>query len=51
VIVCVHGWRTSNALGALLVTGGMLLLVYALVQAPEVGWGTTRTIAELPRRP
>ena len=25
----------------------MLLLVYALVKAPDVGWGTTRTIAEL----
>jgi EmrB/QacA subfamily drug resistance transporter len=36
-----------DALGALLVTGGMLLLVYALVKAPDVGWGTTRTIAEL----
>ena len=36
-----------DALGALLVTGGMLLLVYALVKAPDVGWGTTRTIGEL----
>jgi EmrB/QacA subfamily drug resistance transporter len=36
-----------DALGALLVTGGMLLLVYALVQAPDVGWGAPRTIAEL----
>src|SRR5438552_7894047 len=36
-----------DALGALLVTGGMLLLVYALVKAPEVGWGTTRTVVEL----
>jgi EmrB/QacA subfamily drug resistance transporter len=36
-----------DALGAFLVTGGMLLLVYALVKAPEVGWGATRTIAEL----
>src|SRR5215471_5072395 len=36
-----------DALGAMLVTGGMLLLVYALVKAPNVGWGTTRTIAEL----
>ena len=36
-----------DALGALLVTGGMLLLVYALVKAPDVGWGTTRTVAEL----
>jgi EmrB/QacA subfamily drug resistance transporter len=36
-----------DALGALLVTGGMLLLVYALVKAPDIGWGATRTIAEL----
>jgi MFS family permease len=36
-----------DLLGATLVTGGMLLLVYALVKAPSVGWGTTRTIAEL----
>ena len=36
-----------DALGAALVTGGMLLLVYALVRAPDVGWGTARTIAEL----
>jgi EmrB/QacA subfamily drug resistance transporter len=36
-----------DALGAMLVTGGMLLLVYTLVKAPDVGWGATRTIAEL----
>jgi EmrB/QacA subfamily drug resistance transporter len=36
-----------DALGALLVTSGMLLLVYSLVKAPEVGWGATRTIAGL----
>ncbi len=36
-----------DALGAVLVTGGMLLLVYTLVKAPDVGWGTTRTIAGL----
>ena len=36
-----------DALGAVLVTGGTLLLVYALVKAPDVGWGATRTIAEL----
>jgi EmrB/QacA subfamily drug resistance transporter len=36
-----------DALGAALVTGGMLLLVYALVKAPDTGWGATRTIAEL----
>jgi EmrB/QacA subfamily drug resistance transporter len=36
-----------DALGAVLVTGGMLLLVYALVKAPTVGWGSARTIGEL----
>ena len=36
-----------DALGAFLVTGGMLLLVYTLVKAPDVGWGATRTIAGL----
>jgi EmrB/QacA subfamily drug resistance transporter len=36
-----------DALGALLVTGGMLLLVFSLVKAPDVGWGATRTIAGL----
>src|SRR6516164_2072921 len=39
--------RNFDALGALLVTGGMLLLIYTLVKAPTVGWGTTRTIAGL----
>lgn len=33
--------------GAVLVTGGMLLLVYALVKAPTVGWGHARTLGEL----
>lgn len=33
--------------GALLATGGMLLLVYALIKAPDVGWGKPRTIALL----
>jgi EmrB/QacA subfamily drug resistance transporter len=33
--------------GAVLATGGMLLLVYALVKAPSQGWGATRTIGEL----
>ncbi len=36
-----------DALGAVLATGGMLLLVFALVKAPTVGWGKARTIAEL----
>jgi EmrB/QacA subfamily drug resistance transporter len=33
--------------GALLGTGGMLLLVYALVKAPDVGWGAPRTVGIL----
>jgi EmrB/QacA subfamily drug resistance transporter len=37
--------RDFDALGATLVTGGMLLLVYGLVKAPSDGWGAGRTIA------
>src|SRR5437764_173996 len=33
--------------GALLATGGMLLLVYALIQAPDIGWAKAQTIAML----
>jgi EmrB/QacA subfamily drug resistance transporter len=33
--------------GAVLATGGMLLLVYGLVRAPDKGWGSARTIGEL----
>jgi EmrB/QacA subfamily drug resistance transporter len=33
--------------GAFLATGGMLLLVYALIKAPDIGWGNARTIAML----
>jgi predicted MFS family arabinose efflux permease len=36
-----------DVLGAILSTGGMLLLVYALVRAPTDGWSAGRTIAEL----
>jgi len=36
-----------DARGAVLVTAAMLLTIYALIRAPEVGWNTTRTIAEL----
>lgn len=36
-----------DAVGALLVTGGMLLLVYALVKAPIEGWSSTRTLGGL----
>jgi EmrB/QacA subfamily drug resistance transporter len=41
--------RLSNfdLAGALLVTGGMLLLVYTIVEAPDVGWGSARTILGL----
>jgi EmrB/QacA subfamily drug resistance transporter len=31
-------------LGALSLTGGMLLLVYTLVEAPDKGWATARTL-------
>jgi EmrB/QacA subfamily drug resistance transporter len=33
--------------GSVLVTGGMLLLVFALVKAPDQGWGSGHTIGEL----
>ena len=33
--------------GAVLVTGGMLMLVYGLVRAPIVGWASIQTIATL----
>jgi EmrB/QacA subfamily drug resistance transporter len=33
--------------GAVLATGGMLLLVFTLVKAPDQGWGTTLTLTEL----
>lgn len=33
--------------GAVSVTAAMLLLVFGLVQAPEVGWGSARTVGSL----
>jgi MFS family permease len=33
--------------GAVLVTGGMLLLVYSLVRAPIAGWGSVQTLVTL----
>src|SRR5215218_8892957 len=33
--------------GAVIATGGMLLLVFGLVEAPDQGWGAASTIAEL----
>jgi EmrB/QacA subfamily drug resistance transporter len=44
------GGRTVGSFdlrGAVLVTGGMLLFIFTLVRAPDVGWSNTRTIAEL----
>jgi EmrB/QacA subfamily drug resistance transporter len=38
---------TFDTQGAVLVTGAMLLLVYSLVRAPVVGWGSGQTIATL----
>ncbi|CAG7647021.1 MFS transporter [Actinacidiphila bryophytorum] len=36
-----------DILGTVLVTGSVLLLVYSLVKAPDVGWGANRTIGGL----
>lgn len=33
--------------GAALVTGGMLLGLHALIEAPDIGWTTARTVGEL----
>ncbi len=41
------GLANFNVSGAILATGGMMLLVYALVNAPSQGWSTARTIGEL----
>jgi EmrB/QacA subfamily drug resistance transporter len=36
--------RSYDPAGALTVTGALVLLVYAVVEAPDVGWGDLRTI-------
>jgi EmrB/QacA subfamily drug resistance transporter len=36
--------RSYDPAGALTSTGALVLLVYALVEAPEVGWGSLQTI-------
>ena len=36
-----------DALGAVVGTGGIVALVYAISQAPQYGWGATRTVAVL----
>jgi EmrB/QacA subfamily drug resistance transporter len=39
--------KDFDAVGAALSSGGALALVYALVNAPDVGWGSARTIGVL----
>jgi EmrB/QacA subfamily drug resistance transporter len=39
--------RRLDLRGGVLTTAGMLLLVYTLVKAPDVGWGAARTIGGL----
>src|SRR5436853_4714246 len=39
--------RRFDALGAIVGTGGLVLLVDAVSQAPQYGWGATRTVAVL----
>jgi EmrB/QacA subfamily drug resistance transporter len=39
--------RSFDPLGALTVTGGLALMVYAISKAPDVGWLTGRTIGVL----
>jgi len=39
--------RRYDPFGAITVTGGLLLLVYAFSEAPQIGWSATRTIGEL----
>jgi MFS family permease len=36
-----------DLVGAITITASMLLLVFGVVQAPEAGWGSARTIASL----
>jgi EmrB/QacA subfamily drug resistance transporter len=43
----VAGRRSYDPAGALSITGGLALLVYAIVEAPNTGWGDPRTIALL----
>jgi EmrB/QacA subfamily drug resistance transporter len=45
-----HGRASAggfDAIGAVLVTAGMLVLIFTLVKAPDVGWGTARTVGGL----
>jgi EmrB/QacA subfamily drug resistance transporter len=40
----VRGRRAFDIAGALTLTAGMLLLVYTVVEAPDVGWASARTL-------
>ena len=39
--------RRYDPFGALTITGALVMLVYAISQAPQIGWGATRTLAML----
>ena len=39
--------RSYDPAGALTITGALVLLVYAVVEAPNTGWGAPQTILEL----
>jgi EmrB/QacA subfamily drug resistance transporter len=41
------GHRRFDAVGAVSITGGLALFVYAISKAPDVGWATGRTIGLL----
>src|SRR4051812_32615047 len=41
------GHRRFDAMGAMTVTGGLALLVYAIAKAPDAGWATASTIGYL----
>lgn len=42
-----HAHRSFDGAGAFTITGGLLALVYALVQAPDHGWSSVQTIGLL----
>lgn len=46
-VLVTTGRRRFDVPGALTLSAGMLLLVHAIVEAPETGWGAPRTIGEL----
>ena len=40
----VHASRSFDVAGAVTLTGAMLLLVFTVVEAPDAGWGSLRTL-------